>query len=629
MIQTSVAHLYHSSLPFAPKTPLWDAYRTRETSAEARILQGYEPEWTSLVRTVSLPGWGHAVRYSHDGRMLAVVGESFSQLFWSGTGERLARLESSCGPANSVSGSFSSDDRVLATASTHTIRLWDVASGSLITTLVGHSARIRNVDFHSSIGHLLAAGDEDSRVYVWDVRDGSKIELNVADDVQKVCWVRQCEKKHILVGCKDGRIEMWDVDSLQQVQVFYSSSSRGEIEAVASSHDGSLVASGSDMGILAVYSTHTGKVLHSHKHIDPIVSVAFSPTVPILAFTSGIEVFLWFYTTDRIVTFTGHSSTVTSVAFSPSGRFVASSSYDWTLCIWETDTTNLAPDNIHHSHLIYSVHFSNDGQLIVSASQDKTVKVWDTPTGALCTTLKGHTKDVEDAIILPDSVHVVSRDDNDTLMVWDWPKGKTLLTDTVIARDHGSFVSLFPYMHASCPLGFISTHTNLQHTSEERTVCCWTIDLSAPSNACLVLIAHGVVNTSNSDILQIMQRSSTKTSNLTLVLKCRFGLQFSALWDSPTVLNSSPAQLQFLEELDESLFKRTEQLLTSSEVPCRWSDDRAWILDKHDQQILWVPPVNRGYARCWHGHCFVIRGISGRLTLANFSDAILSNDIEF
>jgi WD40 repeat protein len=186
----------------------------------------------------------------------------------------LAELESSCGPVNSVS--FSCDDRVLATASTHTIRLWDVASGSLITTLVGDGANIRDTDFHPYIGYLLAAGDEDGRVYVWDVRDSSRTELSVAGSTGRLCWVRQREKKHILIMCKDGRMEMWDVDSSQQVQVFYSSQHPKVIIAVVSSDDGSLVASGSLSGMLAVYSTHTGEVLHSTSYGHFIQSVAFS-----------------------------------------------------------------------------------------------------------------------------------------------------------------------------------------------------------------------------------------------------------------------------------------------------------------------------------------------------------------
>jgi WD40 repeat protein len=623
-IQMSVAHLYHSALPFAPKTPLWDTYRARETSVEARILQGCEQEWTSLVRTVSLPSGGREVRYSHDGRMLAAGGDDFSHLFWSGTGERLAELKPSYGKVSSIS--FSCDDRTLATTSNNVVHLWDVASGSLIRTLVGDSADLEGADFHPYIGHLLVASDECGRVYVWDVRDSTHTDFNVAGNIGILCWVPgpQREKKRIIIGCKDGGMEMWDIDTLQRVQVF---SSYGEIHMVVSSDDGSLVASFSHGGMLLVYSTHTGKVVYSYEDGGRIFSVVFSPTAPILAFASEFEVFLWFYTTDYIVIFPDHTHFVFSIAFSPNGRFIASASQDDTLRIWETSATTPAPDNIHHLDNINNVHFSNDGQLIVSASRDSRLKVWDTLTGTLCTTLEEHTSMVWETVILPDNVHVVSRDAT-TLMVWDWQKGKILFTDTAIASDHGDFVTLHPYTHALSPLGFISTHA-ISYESEERIVCCWTVDLSVPGNTRVVLVAHGVVNTLESNILRIMHRASTETPNPTLVLECSSGKQFSALWDGPHAIGNSPVQLQFVEEPEESSLKDTWQSLAGPELPCHQSDDRAWILNKHDQQILWIPPANRGYRACWHGHRLVIGGSTGRLTLVDFSDVILNNNIEF
>jgi WD40 repeat protein len=555
--------------------------------------------------------------------MLAVGGRNFSQLFLSGTGERLAELESSCGNIKSIS--FSCDDCVLATASGSAVRLWDVASGSFITTLVGDDADICDIDFHPSIGHLLATGDEDGQVYIWDIRYSTCIDINVIGGTGRLCWVRRHEQKLILVRCAEGRMEMWDVNSLQRTQVFSSPSSLHTIYWVASSNDGSLVASGSLDGMLTVYNTDTGNVLHSHNHNERIWSVTFSPTAPILAFASN-QVFLWFYTTDRIVTFTGYSSVVSSVAFSPNGRFIASASRDSTLRTWEIDATNPAPDDIHHSDRIDSVHFSNDGQLVVSASFDKTVKVWDTLTSTLCTTLKGHTGWVRDAIILPDNTHVISA--ANTLIVWDWRKDKSLFTDTAMQKYHGELRTLHPYTHTLSPLGFMSTHAR-SYDSKERTVCCWSIDLSAPSNSHIVLVAHAVVNTINSNILQITHRGSPETSNLILDLKCSSGKQFSALWDGPAVLNNSPVRLQFVEELEEPPLKNTKQLLAGSEVPCRWSNDKAWILDEHDRQILWAPHSHLGYRACWYGHHLVMGGRTGCLTLVDFSNVALNENVLF
>jgi WD40 repeat protein len=95
-----------------------------------------------------------------------------------------------------------------------------------------------------------------------------------------------------------------------------------------------------------------------------------------------------------------HSSTVTSVAFSPDGKTIVSGSYDETIKVWdagafwarnrpslaETDRSRLplaatlelkAEKTNAHDRIINSVAFSPDGTKIVSACAGGTIKVWD------------------------------------------------------------------------------------------------------------------------------------------------------------------------------------------------------------------------------------------------------------
>ena len=80
----------------------------------------------------------------------------------------------------------------------------------------------------------------------------------------------------------------------------------------------------------------------------------------------------------------GHKSTVATLAFSPEGRYLASSGKDRRLCIWKRQsgsdevTFNLstAVDSAH-KRIVWSVHFCpSNPTLLVSGSRDGAIKIW-------------------------------------------------------------------------------------------------------------------------------------------------------------------------------------------------------------------------------------------------------------
>ena len=131
-----------------------------------------------------------------------------------------------------------------------------------------------------------------------------------------------------------------------------------------------------------LWRKHHGEETRLRGHIGPVTTVAFSPDDKWLASGSADGVVkLWDTSSGREYhTLAGHTASVTAVAFSPDSRRLVSASADTTLKLWDGNSGKEIRSYPGHVTPVTSVAFSLDGQHIASGSADGFVHVWDSRT---------------------------------------------------------------------------------------------------------------------------------------------------------------------------------------------------------------------------------------------------------
>ena len=87
-------------------------------------------------------------------------------------------------------------------------------------------------------------------------------------------------------------------------------------------------------------------------------------------------------------------TSITCVAFSPDGDFLATSSDDGTVKLWSVATEEETATFHGHTAEVLAVAFSLDGKTLASASVDRTARLWNVATRKEIATLTGH-RDIE------------------------------------------------------------------------------------------------------------------------------------------------------------------------------------------------------------------------------------------
>ena len=320
-------------------------------------------------------------------------------------------------------------------------RLLNTENMPLPTQLAAGTGFITSVAF-SPVGHLMASGNADGTVRLWDVADpvhprllgqplpsGPGIGTSGPAVVLSVAF---SPDGHTLAGSDNsGTVRLWDVADTVHPRPLGQPVTGGDgtaVLSVAFSPDGRILASSSVHGTVRLWDV--ADPAHP-RLIGPILTgggaatlAAFSPDGRTLASGSfDGTVRLWDVadpahprTFSPILTSGG---AVDSVAFSPDGHTLATGGYGGTIWLWNvTDPAYPSPlgQPVAGGGAVDSVAFSPDGHTLASGSRDGIIRLWSLPQ----TVLTGSSSDGHNSVAFsPDGHTLASSDYGETVRLWD------------------------------------------------------------------------------------------------------------------------------------------------------------------------------------------------------------------
>ncbi|MCC5643950.1 LuxR C-terminal-related transcriptional regulator [Nostoc sp. CHAB 5824] len=354
-----------------------------------------------------------------------------------------------------------------------------------------------------------------------------------------------------------------------------------------------------------------------------ISSVAFSPDGKLLATsdTNG-KTHLWQVEDGKLLfTCTGHGSWVRSVAFSPDGQTLASGSEDQTVKLWNVHNGKCLKTFQGHNSQIWSVSFNHNGEILASGSDDQTVKLWDMREGKCLKTLQGHSSWVRSVAFSPDGQTLASSSDDQTVKLWDVREGKCLKT----LEGHSSWVR---------SVAFSPDGQTLASGSEDQTVKLWNVD---EGNCLKTLEGHSswvrsVAFSPNGQTLASGSEDQTVRLWDLSEGRCIKTLQGHSSWvrsvafspDSRTLASGSDDQTVRLWDVSEGKCIKTLQGHSSWVRSVAFSPDGRTLASASDGQTVKLWDISEGKCiKALQGHSSWVRSVAfspdGR-TLASGSE---------
>lgn len=310
-------------------------------------------------------------------------------------------------------------------SSAGTVALWNLGDRLLIgQRLDGLDISANSLAF-SPDEKLLAGGDYNGRIVLWELRTGQPSQRHTLDHGSNVHALRFGPDGRTLASYGPPRITLWDLETGQRIRDISMNLALGS--AVAIGPDLARAALGGNAGELVLYELATGEPLGpvSDEHGDRLLALAFSADGRSLASAgNGRRIFLRnLETGESTGPLEGHTAPVVDLEFSADGRRLASYDSDGTLVVWDLDTLESVGRPLRREEA-YSASsamaLSPDGRIAVTSGPDGALSLWDVETWRpLGEPLSGHPGLVNVIEFSPKGNWMASGGRGGAVLLWD------------------------------------------------------------------------------------------------------------------------------------------------------------------------------------------------------------------